>query len=765
MEDLLDRLYEGDAPVPPATLELLYATLDASTDLLGGEVDEETTRAGLDELYERYRALLGEEEAEPPLPPEIAGVAGVAPLGEEPAIDLAGFAAGFPSGVGRFGPVPLAAGRAGARGGPVVRVPLERLEELVRLVSELVVNRASFEQYFGDLTREVGELGPSIERLRRIAARLESEYEVVTLAGGRAAPFRPYPAPVGPGGVVGGAFGPAGGPGGPGGGPVGGLPGGTPVAFDELELDRYTEFHVVSRELTETASDVAAVGNELGGTIGDFDGYLARLGRLTSEVQDKLMRLRMVPLATLATRLHRAVRVTAAQQGKAVELVLEGREVELDKTVLEQIADPLLHLMRNAVDHGVEPPELRRVLGKPPTGRVVLRAFHEGTQVGIQVGDDGAGVEPELVRSAVVAGGYLTEPEAAALSTDELMAMLFLPGFTTAGEVSEVSGRGVGLDVVKATVERMKGTVALASTPGRGTTVAIRLPMTMAIIRVLMVTAARQTFAVPLAAVAQILRVERQEIDRVGREPVVEAGGKVYPLVHLGAALRLAEPPGAEPPARSPVLILDLGERRHALAVDSLVEAREVVVKPLGSHLRRVHGITGATLMGDGGVVLILNPAELVAAPAGAGAAATVAPRLARRRALAALDVLVVDDSLSVRRVLAKLVRGAGWNPIVAKDGVEALEILQRAARLPDVILLDIEMPRMDGYELAGILKGQDSFRAIPIVVVTSRAGAKHRERAFDLGVDDYVVKPYQDEVLLATIRRVARGGAEAATA
>jgi chemosensory pili system protein ChpA (sensor histidine kinase/response regulator) len=612
-------------------------------------------------------------------------------------------------------------------------VPLARLEELVRLVSELVVHRGTFEQHFGDLTREVGELDLSVERLRRLAGRLETEYEVAALSGGRSA-LR---------------WAAAGG---------GALP--ATEAFDPLELDRYTEFHLLSRELTETGADIATLGGELGGTLGDFDGYLGRLARLTSEAQDKLMRLRMVPLASLASRLHRAVRVTAAQQGKAADLTVEGGAVELDKTVLEEMADPLLHLLRNAVDHGIEPPALRRALGKPERGAIAVKAFHEGTQVVIRISDDGAGIEPEVVRRAAVEGGYLSEAEAAAKGPDEVLSLVFLPGFSTAGRVSEVSGRGIGLDVVHSTVARLKGSLALASTPGQGTALTIRLPMTLAILRVLMVEAAGQTFAVPLPAVAQILRLSRQEIEQVGQEPVVRVGGRVVPLLRLAHALRLPEVVGEEP-ERVPALVLSLGERQVALAVDRLVEAREVVVKPLGSHLRQVTGVTGATLLGDGSVVLIVNPSEL--AERAADALPEALPRAHHRPAAAALDLLIVDDSLSVRRVLANLMRSAGWNAIPARDGVEALEILQRAARAPDAILLDLEMPRMDGYELAATLKAQDAFRHIPIVVVTSRAGDKHRARALSLGVDEYLVKPYQDETLLAIVRRLTRGEHRAA--
>jgi chemosensory pili system protein ChpA (sensor histidine kinase/response regulator) len=462
----------------------------------------------------------------------------------------------------------------------------------------------------------------------------------------------------------------------------------------------------------------------------------------------------MVALATLATRLHRAVRVLAREQDKLVDLVLEGEDIELDKTVREEIADPLLHLLRNAVDHGIEPPALRQVMGKPERGLIRLRAYHEGNQVVIQVSDDGAGLEPEILRSAAISGGYVSEADAPQLSDEELYSLVFLPGFSTASEVSEVSGRGVGLDIVKTNVHKLKGTVTLDSTPGQGATFTIRLPMTLAVTRALLVKAHNETFAIPLDTVTQILRLEREEIEHVGQEPVIRVGGQVYPMLRLGQVLNLKQP-ADETVQRLPVLILNAGGKQIALVVDQLLAGREIVIKTLGNHLRRVHGVTGATLMGDGSVVLILNPADLIIeAPQ---PEAWAPPQPPAERALEALTVMVVDDSVSVRRVVSNLIKSVGWQPMAARDGLEALELVQRSARPPDLILVDIEMPRMDGYELITTLKGQEAYRNIPLVILTSRAGEKHRRKAQELGASEYIVKPYQDETLLNIIRHLVR--------
>jgi chemosensory pili system protein ChpA (sensor histidine kinase/response regulator) len=452
------------------------------------------------------------------------------------------------------------------------------------------------------------------------------------------------------------------------------------------------------------------------------------------------------------------VRVVAQKQGKQVDLVIEGEEVELDKKVLDDIADPLLHVLRNAVDHGIEPAELRQVLGKPARGQIRLHAFYEGNQVVIQIHDDGAGLQPERIRAKAVSQGYVSEGEAHTLTEAELHALIFAPGFSTADKVDELSGRGVGLDVLKSNVYKLKGTVAVDSKSGHHMTFTIRLPMTLAMNRALLVKANHEIFAVPLNSVDMISRIDRSEISYLGEEPVVRLNDNIYPLLRLGEMLQLKQP-ADDTIERVPVLVLNAGSRQMALMVDEIIEGREIVVKPLGNHLRHVHGVTGATLMGDGRPVLILNPAELMATPAQAS------PRRQFRRPAAAaagqrnkpLSVLIVDDSVSVRRVVSNLVKSVGWEALTAKDGVEALEMLQSSPALPDAILMDIEMPRMDGYELTATLKASQTFQRIPIVMLTSRAGEKHRRKALDLGVAGYLVKPYSDDVLINTVRTLAQ--------
>ncbi|MEZ4271808.1 MAG: hybrid sensor histidine kinase/response regulator [Myxococcota bacterium] len=744
MEDLLDELYEGNTKLTSPMLELLFRTSDTLDDLSGGKTDRDSLQPVLQRLYQQYDAMMaGEDVPSVPIPPLAREpIAADAPKSFEPiaaeainveAMDLRGEAEGPESRPAR----PAAATETLTSA--VVRVPIERLDELVRLVSELVIARTAFEQRMNVFATEISELKPSTDRLKRVSGKLEREYEVVALGGGgrHFAPDHETEAKAGGSGVQ--AFLDE-----------------SARGWDELEFDRYTDFHMATRELAETTSDIGTVGNSLFNLIGDFGTLLGREGRLASELQDKLMRIRMVPLASLATRLHRTVRVVANKQSKLAQLVIEGQELDLDKTVLEEIADPLLHLLRNAVDHGLEAPALRRVTGKPERGTIYLKAYYEGTQVVIQVADDGQGIDLEVLRTAAVDKGYVSAADADELSRDDLYNLIFAPGFSTAATISDVSGRGVGMDVVRSNINKLKGTVALDSEIGKGTSFTIRLPRSLAITQALIVKANGQQFALPLTSIAQITRVRLSEVERLGDNPVIRVEDNVYPLSKLADLLHLSQPLD-EPPDRVPVLILKAGNQRIALSVDEIVAGREIVVKPLGSHLRRVHGLAGATLMGDGSVVLILNPPDLV----------SDAPER-RARTWAKIDsdtssdredwkIMVVDDSLSVRRVMANMVQGAGWTPITAKDGVDALEILQGLERLPELILMDIEMPRMDGYELTRTLKAHSSYSTVPIVMVTSRAGEKHRRKAAELGVSDYVVKPFQSEELCEKVRSLVR--------
>jgi len=712
MEDLLDRLYEGASNLTDQAVRTLSSSSDALHDIIIGVADVPRLQTVVGRLFNEFDRLLGVTPAlDTPAAGEPADAVVTSPAAPEPVVTAP------PIGERRRR-------HAERRGANVLRVPVDRLNELVRVISELVINRSTFEQHHLALIEQIDELKLSTARLRRVTHKLESDYEVRALAGN-------LTARQGKNGAAG-----SGGQG-----------------FDDLEFDRYTEFHLLTRELTEITSDIATIGTRVAGTIGDFDGDLTRLGRLTREVQDKTMEFRMVPLASLTTQLERAVRSTAEACGKLVDLVIEGGHVALDKSLLEQMAEPLLHLLRNAVDHGIESAASRAAAGKPARGRIRVRALHEGTDVLIEVEDDGSGLSAERIRRTAIAKGYLNEAEAAATTDETIVNYIFEPGFSTAEHVTEVSGRGVGMDVVKAKVTRAGGRVYLASRPGAGTTISVRVPMTLAITRVLLIRSGGETLGLPLASVVQIARPHPTAISMVGSERVCTMDGQTYPLRDLAETLGL--PRAVDAPLSPPVLIANLASRRIALAVDEILNSRDVVVKTLGTHLRRVPGIWGATLLGDGTVVLILNPADLAGAAEGPVVVRQPAPRLSAGPE--PYTVMVVDDSLSMRHVLSVAVKKAGWTPVPARDGLEALDLIQRASRLPDLVLLDIEMPRMDGFEFLSTIRSQKGRADLPIVMLTSRSGDKHRDKAAALGVTDYMVKPFQEDVLIRNIDRLVQ--------
>ncbi|HZS05625.1 MAG TPA: response regulator [Blastocatellia bacterium] len=708
MEDLLDRLCQGRLEATKETLQLLLL----STDTLKGMIDGSADARAVEGLYDRYARTLGAKSPEPATP--------------EPVI-------------------PADDAPAQAKGGQFVRIPIGRLDELVSLTSELVVMRASFEQCLTGFARQLEDLRSSSERLKRVSSRLETQPE---------------------------------------------------AGSDGSEPDRDGDFQLLARELAETAGDARVISGALDALTDDLAGFLNRQSRLSGEIQEKLMRLRLVPLATLATRLHRIVGNVAAQQGKQVELVLAGAETELDKAVIEELSDPLQHILRNAVDHGIEPPAAREARGKSPKGTIQISAWGEGTQVVVQIQDDGNGLDAEELRAIAVRQGIFPRTEDASEMADEdLWPLIFLPSFSTSRDAGEGSGRGVGMDVVQTAVRRLRGSISVDSRSGQGTSFIIRLPMTLAVMPVMMVKSGQETYAIPLGDITETLRGGEHQIDHSGETPVTQVDGQMLPVVRLSDLLRPGSPVD-KAEAHQPALILRVNNRQVALVVDQTLGGREIVVRNLGNHLRHVHGVMGATLVADGSVALILNLAELVgdsvrgpasetagdttrldpvtSVLAGQPAPASAAlPSATMTRELAgstsalpiqppstgqnpdAITVMVVDDSPSARRVSTGLLGRMGWNSLQARDGLEALEYLQNSATTPDLLLLDLEMPRMDGYQLLAALRSQPAWRNLPVVIVTTQAGDAQRQRVMELGATDYLVKPYQDGALASLISRL----------
>ncbi len=698
MEDLLDALHDGAIPMGPDVPRLLADAADILEDIADGRAAQ-GARADIDA---RMTAMLG--------------TAAAVPKDERR------------SGITDRRAVPREPSEEGPAADDLVRVSQDRIDSLIKTAGELVINRSALQQHLKSLDGRMHEMGGVVERLCSVSSRLETEYELAGM--GRGVPV--------PSSITAARHG-----------------------FDELELDRYTEFHHLLRQLSEAAADLKACRHAIESVMNECAAASSQQGRLSGDIQEKLVDVRMVPLASITNRLRQIVRVVSKSQGKLVDLVVEGEHIEIDKKVLDEMVDPLMHVIRNDIDHGIETPDERRAKGKHERGLIRVRAYHEGSKIVIAVSDDGAGLRLERIRAAALSRGLISEDESRSMTDDELCQLIFHPHFSTAEQISEVSGRGIGMDVVKRQVNRLQGTLLFESSPGRGTLLTIRLPMSLSIRRALLVQVWGESYALPLSSLKRIVRFPAAQLPAPDGPQEIVHENERYSCVHLGRFMGCSPQPrqGAD---TVPLLIVDVGTRFAALQVDEILGEREVVVKAIGTLLQRVRGISGATVLGDGKVMLIINPLD-IGVPGEAlqpTPAAQVQVRTLREHEQ--LTVMIIDDSISVRQVVSNLVESCGWRALGASDGFAALELLQRHEKRPDIILLDVEMPRMDGYELLARLKNRDLWRRIPVVMLTSRAGEKHRLRALELGAAEYIVKPYNDDNMRATIRHLvsqARSG------
>ena len=525
--------------------------------------------------------------------------------------------------------------------------------------------------------------------------------------------------------------------------------------FDPLEFDRYTRFQEVARSLAEGVNDVSTIQQSLLKNLDAADGALIAQGRLSREMQQQLFSIRTVPFGSLSERLYRILRGTAKELGKRANLEIRGAQTELDRSVLEKLAGPLEHLLRNAVDHGIESRDVRARTGKSETGEITLTVRQVGNEIAIEIADDGAGLDLARVRAKAVAQGRIDAD--AQPSDDQLIKCIFEPGFTTAARVTQVSGRGIGMDVVRAEIAALGGRVQVSTQAGRGTTFLLHLPLTLAVAQAVLVRAGGRLWALPAPMVEQVQHLKADALVNLYVQRRVEWQGMVYPFHYLPRLLGDTEHV-PESSRHNAVLLLRSGQNLCAVHVDEMVGNQEVVVKNTGPQLARVSGIAGATVLGNGEILLIINPVQLAQRTAvpefdpGAERVAPEVPRMAVTQAGRPL-VMIVDDSLTVRRITSRLLNREGFDVLTAKDGVEALELLD--GEMPDVILLDIEMPRMDGFEFTRTLKGDPSKARIPIVMITSRTAEKHRNRAKELGVDLYLGKPFQEDELLRNLREM----------
>jgi chemosensory pili system protein ChpA (sensor histidine kinase/response regulator) len=518
--------------------------------------------------------------------------------------------------------------------------------------------------------------------------------------------------------------------------------------FDPLEFDRYTRLQELTRMMAEGLNDVTSIQQALFKNVGDTDAALLQQARISREVQQGLMRVRAVPFSNLNERLYRIVRQTARELDKKADLAIEGAEVELDRSVLERIGAPLEHMLRNALAHGLESPEARLAAGKPDTGKIAISLRQESNEIALVLSDDGAGLDLEKLRKKAQDMGLLAEGEP---TEAQLAQLIFVSGLSTADKVSELAGRGVGMDVVKNEITAIGGRIEIATTRGQGTSFAIHLPLTLAVTQVVLVRAGSTVVAISSAMVEQVMRMKEDALAEVYARQSVAFQDRAYPL-HALRNLLGAQGANEVQPYHS-VLLLRSGIQRIALHVDQLIGNEEIVVKNIGPQLARLPGVAGATVLPDGAIVLIMNPVQQAAA-ARARAAAVVEPPQAAAQAVSPA-VMVVDDSLTVRKITSRLLEREGYRVLLAKDGVDALEQMKDA--LPGVLLVDIEMPRMDGFDLTRNVRADQRLQGIPIIIISSRTAEKHRSRAAELGVNAFLGKPYQESELLQHIAQHLR--------
>ncbi len=598
----------------------------------------------------------------------------------------------------------------------LVRVRADMLDNLVNYAGEVSIYRSRLEQQVGASRFNLVELEQTVTRLREQLRKLEIETEAQIL-------FR-YEKEIEESGDD----------------------------FDPLEMDRYSNLQQLSRSLMESVGDIDSIQNLLDNIARESETLLLQQARVNTELQEGLMRTRMVPFIGLAPRMRRIVRQTCQQLGKKAELELSGAEGEMDRTVIDRVIAPIEHMLRNAISHGIETPEQRRAAGKPETGTIAISLTRESSEVVLKIRDDGAGIRLDAIRSKAIERGLLAAD--AEVSDNDILQYILETGFSTAEEVTQIAGRGVGMDVVNSEVKQLGGSLHIDSKEGQGTTFTIRLPFTLAVNQALLIEVGEDPYAIPLSSIQGIVRMRREDLQSYYDDPDArfEYGGFAYEVRHLGSLLGLSRPNLDSMARRIPVLLVRTGDYTVALQVENLMGSREIVVKSVGPQISTVRGVSGATILGDGSVVMILDVAALLR-----GGTATVLNEVEDmfRQPVqsSGTTVMVVDDSITVRKVTTRLLERNEMNVIAAKDGVDAVSKLQD--HLPDVMLLDIEMPRMDGFELATHVRNDPRLRHIPIIMITSRTGDKHRQRALEIGVNRYLGKPFQEAELLSTIEEV----------
>jgi len=713
-ESVLDALGKGTLKASPLILDPVQRALDRLHQLLAA-VSAGAQPPAQQELIDELHAVLGGgAPAEPVQRPAQTTVAA------EPATVIPAFTA-----APAMRPVEkpaAAAAPAPAAPADTIRVSAGLLNTLVNQMGESSIFRARIGQGVGAMSDNLNDMEQTIARLRRhvnhLATQAESRIQSRQDEGLKT----------------------------------------HQMEFDPLELDRFTELQQLSRSLMEIAEDLGSVGNTLGEHTRDITALLDQQGKVNKEIQQGLMRTGMVRFGAIIPRLRRVVRQASQDLGKRAELLVAGEEAEVDRTVLENMVAPLEHMLRNSLAHGVELPEQRRAVGKSDIGTITLSLRREGAELVLELGDDGAGLNFNAIRVKGEEKGLLLPGQPA--TQDELIALLLRPGFSTASAVTQVSGRGVGMDVVNEAIRAMRGALLIQTEPGQGTRFIVRLPFSLAVTQALLVQAGEGVFAIPLLSIELVTRINEAEFRSYLSGDLVQHqySGRHYPVHNLGILVgsEQVQPFDEVKDRRPPLLLFRSAEASAALQVEAVRGNQEIIVKPVGPQFNGVPGISGATVLGDGRVVVVLELAALVRniGSQRQKQSESRALRAARQEARQEkLNIMVIDDSITMRKVTSRVLERHNIQVTTAKDGLEAVAMLQ--TQVPDLAILDIEMPRMDGFEVVAHVRNQPSLRHLPIIMVTSRGGEKHRERAMKLGVNDYLTKPYQEEQLMVSIRKI----------
>lgn len=726
VEDFLDWLFEGALVIDPAIVSTLAESLDALAMLVDSPATIEPAR--LVQMQRQLEQLINNtpSPASPPAaPPATPAITESAqPLPHQEALPPAREASPVEPDKHPSPPAELT---------KTIRINQAQLDTLINLANELLVGVSGFDRDMDQFHNALHELSLTTRRLKDIALELETTFEVKALdrlserfahlneTFNRLNTRQSF------------------------------------AEFDALELDRYTQLNLIIRSLNESTIDVAAIHSNLDGIFSNITGDINRQHRTIRELQIHMMRARMSPMDSLSSRLHRTVRDVASRLGKNVRLVLEGERVELDRTVWEKLADPLMHLIRNAVHHGIEPADVRIARNKPATATIRLSAGREGNHIVLRFSDDGQGLDFEAIKAKARQFGL--GEQVTHMDQRQLIDLIFYPGFSTK-TISEISGRGVGMDVVRESVKELQGSIATETIQGQGTTFILRIPLTLGIVRALLILISGTTYAIPLNDIRDVQRLDADGIPPERDRCIVH--GETVPLYSLPVLLGFDEDSTSFPAPLA--LTMTSEEQTIALSVPQVTGQKEIVVKGLGSHLKTVPGISGVAVMGDGSLVPVIDVPDLIQS---AATTAVASSTFLAKHAIAqrAKTILIVDDSISIRRVMSRLVTAQGWIPVEAKDGQDALTQLEQLEQHPDCILLDIEMPNMNGFEFLSKLPNVPHGSTTPVIMLTSRTSSKHREKAFQLGAKAFLNKPCKDEEFVETVTRLTESAARAVVA